>query len=78
MDEAARREMIQSMVARLAERLKTETQDVEGWLRLMRAYTVLDERDKAREASEAARRALGDESARARIDALARDLGLGG
>ena len=78
MDEAARREMIQGMVARLAERLKTETQDVEGWLRLMRAYTVLDERDKAREASEAARRALGDESARARIDALARDLGLGG
>jgi cytochrome c-type biogenesis protein CcmH len=78
MDEAARREMIQGMVARLAERLKTETQDVEGWLRLVRAYAVLDERDKARAATEAARRALGDESARARIDALARDLGLDG
>ena len=79
MDEAARRDMIQGMVARLAERLKTETQDVEGWLRLVRAYAVLDERDKAREATEAARRALGgNDTARARIDALARDLGLGG
>jgi cytochrome c-type biogenesis protein CcmH len=79
MDEAARRAMVEGMVARLAERLKTETQDVEGWLRLVRAYAVLDERDKAREATEAARRALGgNDTARARIDALARDLGLGG
>jgi len=42
--------MIRSMVDRLAERLTSEPQDVEGWLRLIRAYGVLGEQDAARDA----------------------------
>ena len=42
-----RNEMIAGMVSRLAERLKVEGGDVAGWLRLVRAYVVLGDRDKA-------------------------------
>ncbi|MCH9012789.1 MAG: c-type cytochrome biogenesis protein CcmI, partial [Proteobacteria bacterium] len=38
---------IRSMVERLAERLETEPGDFQGWLRLARAYSVLDEPTKA-------------------------------
>ena len=44
--------MIRSMVARLAERLKTEPNDLDGWLRLGRAYGVLGQRDDAIDAYE--------------------------
>ena len=43
-----RAEMVRGMVERLAERLKQDGSDVEGWLRLVRAYMVLGDRDKAR------------------------------
>ena len=33
--------MVRGMVERLAERLKRDGSDVEGWLRLVRAYTVM-------------------------------------
>ena len=56
-----RAEMVRGMVERLAERLKHDGSDVEGWLRLVRAYMVLGERDKARAAAADARRALGGE-----------------
>ena len=39
--------MVRGMVERLAERLKHDGSDVEGWLRLVRAYTVLGDRDRA-------------------------------
>ena len=39
--------MIRSMVEGLAERLEASPDDLEGWLRLSRAYLVLEERDKA-------------------------------
>jgi cytochrome c-type biogenesis protein CcmH len=45
-----RSEMIRSMVNRLAERLKDEPDDLEGWQRLARAYGVLGEQDKAADA----------------------------
>jgi cytochrome c-type biogenesis protein CcmH len=68
---------IRGMVARLAARLGENGQDLEGWLRLMRAYMVLKDVDKAREALTAARKNFdGDPAGRARIDALARELGL--
>ena len=35
--------MIRSMVDGLAQRLHQDGHDVEGWLRLVRAYTVLQE-----------------------------------
>jgi cytochrome c-type biogenesis protein CcmH len=44
--------MIKSMVARLADRLKSEPNDLEGWLRLGRAYGVLGQRDDAIDAYE--------------------------
>jgi cytochrome c-type biogenesis protein CcmH len=53
-----RGEMIRGMVARLAERLKQNGNDVEGWQRLMRAYVVLGEREKAQEAAKEAKRAF--------------------
>lgn len=58
MDEAGRKTMIEGMVARLADRLKTNKDDVEGWLRLVRAYMVLGEKDKADAARDNARQAL--------------------
>ncbi len=39
--------MIRSMVEGLAERLESAPEDLDGWLRLSRAYLVLNERDKA-------------------------------
>ncbi len=43
-------DMIETMVARLAERLEGEPDDIDGWLRLGRSYGVLEEHDKAIEA----------------------------
>lgn len=71
--------MVRSMVARLEQRLKAEPNDLEGWLRLARAFTVLGDKDKADGALNAARGAFaGNEEALARIDAAAKDLGSGG
>ena len=74
-----RNEMIQGMVVRLAERLKSEGSDFDGWLRLVRAYMVLGERDKARAAALEARRAIGDDAdKRRRLDEFVKGLGLEG
>ena len=48
MNEADRNAMIHGMVDRLATRLKQNGDDVEGWLRLVRAYMVMGDRDKAK------------------------------
>ncbi|MFN4312289.1 MAG: c-type cytochrome biogenesis protein CcmI [Ferrovibrio sp.] len=50
MSEAERAEMIRGMVERLAERLKENPDDADGWLRLARAREVLGDVDAAREA----------------------------
>jgi cytochrome c-type biogenesis protein CcmH len=72
-------QMIVSMVARLADRLKQNGSDVEGWLRLLRAYSVLGDRDKAQNAAGDAKRALaGDPDKIRRIDELVKELGLQG
>jgi cytochrome c-type biogenesis protein CcmH len=71
--------MIQGMVAQLAERLARDGSDLDGWLRLMRSYMVLGERDKARAAAGDARRALAGEPDKLRqIDEMAKRLGLEG
>ncbi len=70
--------MIEGMVSRLANRLASNGGNVDEWSRLIRAYTVLHEADKAKAALADARRALApDPNAVASLDALARDLGLG-
>lgn len=45
---------INQMVERLATRLESEPDDIEGWLRLIRSYTVLQNLDKAQEALQTA------------------------
>lgn len=73
------KQMIAGMVARLADRLKENASDVDGWLRLVRAYTVLGERDKAVAALADARKALATETDKLRrVDELAKELGLQG
>ena len=77
MDPQDRAAMISGMVERLAERLKRDGSDVEGWLRLVRAYTVMGDRDRALSAVADARRALGHDADKLRrIDALAKELKL--
>ena len=71
------RQAIQGMVDGLAARLAQNGQDPEGWLKLVRAYRVLGEQDKAVKALADARRSLaGDPGDRTRLDDLARELGL--
>jgi len=77
LDPQLRQQMIAGMVAGLAERLQKDGADFEGWMRLVRAYTVLGERDKARVAASDARRAVGSDADKLRrLDALVRELGL--
>ena len=47
MSPAEREEMVRGMVAQLAARMEKEPGNLEGWLRLGRAYAVLGETDKA-------------------------------
>jgi cytochrome c-type biogenesis protein CcmH len=73
------KQMIASMVERLADRLKENGSDVDGWLRLVRAYTVLGERAKAQAALADARKALAAEADKLqRVEDLAKELGLQG
>jgi cytochrome c-type biogenesis protein CcmH len=74
-----RGDMVRGMVERLAERLKRDGSDVDGWLRLVRAYAVLGEPDKARHAASEARRALAGEPDKVqRLEELVKGLGLEG
>ena len=71
--------MIRGMVERLAERLKRDGSDLEGWLRLVRAYTVLGDRDRALAALTDARRAAGQDADKLRrLDELVKELRLEG
>ncbi|XSC47811.1 c-type cytochrome biogenesis protein CcmI [Bradyrhizobium sp. RDT10] len=79
MNEADRGAMIRGMVDRLATRLKQNGDDVEGWLRLMRAYMVMGERDKAATALTEARQAVANDTERLRqLNEGVKNLGLGG
>ena len=73
------RDAIHGMVDGLAARLSQNGQDREGWLKLVRAYSVLGERAKALGALSAARRNLAaDAPALVQLDGLAHELGLEG
>jgi len=58
--------MIRGMVDRLAARLKQNGDDVEGWLRLVRAYVVMGDLDKAKGALSDARQAVAGDAERLR------------
>jgi cytochrome c-type biogenesis protein CcmH len=79
MNETDRTAMIRGMVERLATRLKQDGDDVQGWLRLVRAYMVLGDRDKARQALTDARQAVGSDAGRLReLNEGLKNLGLDG
>ena len=70
---------IRRMVDGLADRLKSNGNDIDGWLRLVRAYRVLQEPDKAKDAlGDARRNFASDPAATRRLDDLAHQLGLEG
>lgn len=70
---------IRGMVAGLAARLAADGSDFEGWLRLVRSYSVLGEAGKAREAAATVRQRFAAEADKiGRLDELVRELGIGG
>jgi len=70
---------IRGMVQRLADRLRQDGSDVDGWIRLVRSYMVLGEPDKARAAVADARRALANDADKLRrLDEGAKSLGVDG
>src|SRR3954452_2822344 len=72
-----RNAMMRGMVERGAERLNRDGSAVEGWLRLVRAYTVLGDRDRALSALADARRAFGQDADKLRrLDELSKELKL--
>ncbi len=76
--EGERAAFVERMVSGLAERLKKDGKDVQGWVKLVRAYKVLGRETDAKAALVDARKALaGEPSALAEIDAAAKSLGLG-
>jgi cytochrome c-type biogenesis protein CcmH len=79
MNEADRGVMIRGMVDRLASRLKQNGDDVEGWLRLVRAYMVMGDRDRAKSALTDARQAVANDAERLRqLNEGLKNLGLDG
>jgi cytochrome c-type biogenesis protein CcmH len=79
MNETDRNAMIRGMVDRLATRLKQNGDDVEGWLRLVRAYMVMGDAEKARGALSDARQAVANNPERLRqLNEGLKNLGLDG
>ena len=79
MNETDRGAMIRGMVERLATRLKQNGDDVDGWLRLVRAYMVMGDRDKAKGALTDARQAVANDAERLRqLNDGLKNLGLDG
>ncbi|MEX6505607.1 c-type cytochrome biogenesis protein CcmI [Jiella sp. M17.18] len=73
-----RQAMIESMVAQLADRLQQNPNDVEGWKRLIRSYSVLGQPEKAAAAYDKAQRSFAADSAAGReIAAFGAQMGLG-
>ena len=70
------RAMIDGMVSRLAEKLTSEPDNAEGWLRLVRAYAVLGRRQEARQAATTAMKSVSASADRVRIASLAAELGI--
>lgn len=72
-----RQAMVDQMVKRLAARLEANGDDLPGWLRLVRAYTVLGQDNAAKEALARAKGQFADNAqAIEQLDTLAAELGL--
>jgi cytochrome c-type biogenesis protein CcmH len=69
--------MVQGMVERLANRLKQNPRDAEGWIRLMRSRMVLGETDAAKAALRSGLAAFaGDGATQSRLRSAAAELGV--
>lgn len=70
-------EMVAAMVERLANRLKTNPRDADGWINLMRSRVVLKEGGKAKEALRSGLAAFeGDAATQSRLRSAAAELGI--
>jgi cytochrome c-type biogenesis protein CcmH len=77
MSPADRQSMIETMVGRLAANLEQDGSDLSGWLKLVRAYSVLDRKDDAVKALDRAKTEFsGNAQALQQLDQLAAELGL--
>lgn len=73
-----RARFVTQMVEGLSERLKTNSKDLQGWMRLVRAHKVMGNTQEAVAALGQARSSFtGDKAALSELDALAKSLGLG-
>ena len=69
--------MIEGMVGSLAEKLKTDPKNFEGWMRIIRSYSVLGQKDKAADALKQGLAAFPPEGSEGKqLLALAGELGL--
>jgi cytochrome c-type biogenesis protein CcmH len=69
--------MVQGMVDRLANRLRQNPRDADGWIRLMRSRMVLQQADAAREALDSGLAAFRDDAAtQQRLRTAAQELGI--
>jgi len=72
-----RKAFIDDMVGRLATRLKEDSNDADGWQRLIQAYSVLGRAEDARNALESARKTFSEDAdVLARFERLEKTLGL--
>jgi cytochrome c-type biogenesis protein CcmH len=79
MPEAQRQQMVDGMVAGLADKLKANPTDPDRWVLLLRSRMVLKQPDQARADLVTARKALAaDAAALARVNSAARGLGVPG
>ena len=70
-------EMVAAMVERLANRLKTNPRDADGWINLMRSRVVLKDQAKAKEALSSGLAAFqGDSATQGRLRSAAAELGI--
>jgi cytochrome c-type biogenesis protein CcmH len=77
MNPAERQAMVEQMVQGLAARLDRNGDDLAGWLKLVRAYSMLERKDEARKALERAKsRFRGNAQALEQLDRLAAEIGL--
>ena len=77
MNAGDRQAMIRGMVDSLASRLKEDPANLEGWMRLIRSYVVLDQRDRAKIALRDGLRAFPETGEQGKqLLALARELGI--
>jgi cytochrome c-type biogenesis protein CcmH len=77
MNPAERQAMVERMVQGLAARLDQDGGDLPGWLKLVRAYSVLDRKDDALRALQRAKSQFsGNAQAIEQLDRLAAELGL--